>query len=97
LDRQDRIAADPAASGFPRIPLPDSADIPKVDEDERRQLAARRLGARDALLRARRALHRAGPEELARVLDGMLGEPMEKILAELDAVADRAVQGGERS
>jgi hypothetical protein len=40
-------------------------------------------------------LHRAGPAALGQVLDRMLGAPMEAILAELDAVADRAVQGGE--
>jgi hypothetical protein len=74
--------------------------MPRIDagqftEQELRELAARRLGSRDALLRARRVLHRAGPAALGQVLDRMLGAPMEAILAELDAVADRAVQGGE--
>jgi hypothetical protein len=95
-----------------RIPIPDSADVPEVvrerhdvadevdvgqfTEAEVRELAARRLGARDALHRARRTLHRAGPQALAQVLDGMLGEPMERILAELDRIADEAVKGGAR-
>lgn len=98
MDSTDSTRRDEQAG----IPIPDSADVPEVvrerydefDEIGRREQTAHRLGARNALLRARRALHRAGPDALAQVLDGMLGAPMEKILEELDRVADEAVKGG---
>jgi len=64
-----------------------------ADHYERGVAHGRRLGAYAALATARRALRQAGPIELARALDHLVGvEDLGDVLRQLEDLGDRAGQ-----
>jgi hypothetical protein len=92
---------DPAASSMPRIPIPDSADVPEVvreRHDEAGDVAlddSYEQGARDGLQAVARALRAGhGPEILGLV---RLLECSPQRVNEILVKLDRLAEGGEQS
>lgn len=113
MDRQDSSVPDhdPATSSMPRIPIPDSADVPAVVRErydeadalmanvDRYAASERQAGALDVALRIVQALRAdLGPEVLGtpRRLEYQPGR-IGEVLAALDQLAGQAPEDGERS